>query len=178
MSYSTVISSTARGASRDTRTGKMPSWIARGLVGATALVLVGGLSGCAPGRVGAVQLPQQPASVAVTSASASADVDYDQLALDELDKIVNGTDDVTAGFDPVMQQRLSAEQVAAAWSAYQQQFGNYQAHGDPADVERGEFTVVDVPLTMAHGPGLFRVAFHQDGHIAGLFVLKAGTPVP
>jgi Protein of unknown function (DUF3887) len=76
-----------------------------------------------------------------------------------------------------MQQRLSAEQVAASWAAYQKQFGNYQSHGDPADVPRGALTVVDVPLTMERLPGLFRVTFDPDGHIAGLFLLKSGTPI-
>jgi hypothetical protein len=114
----------------------------------------------------------------VSAAFTPAAVDYDRLALDELDKIVNGADGVTAGFDPTMQQHLSAEGVAANWEAYQGQFGDYQSHGDPEDLTRGEITVVNVPLEMARVPGQFRIAFHPDGQIAGLFLLRTGVPTP
>jgi hypothetical protein len=141
------------------------------------LALVGGLAACStPGQAGAAKPAQSQAAAPPTAGSST--VDYDQLALDELDKIVNGSDEVTSGFDDTMQQRLSADQVAASWAAYQKRFGNYQSHGDPADVPRGALTVVDVPLTMERSPGLFRVTFDPDGHIAGLFLLQSGTPVP
>jgi uncharacterized protein DUF3887 len=155
---------------------RISTWFARALAAVAALALVGGLAACTtPGQAGAAK-PAQPPATAPPSAGPSV-VDYDQLALDELDKVVNGSDEVTSGFDDAMQQRLSADQVAASWAAYQQQFGNYQSHGEPADVPRGALTVVDVPLTMERGPGLFRVTFDPDGHIAGLFLLKSGTPV-
>ena len=160
---------------------RISTWVARALAGAATLALVGGLAACStPGQAGAAKPAQPPAAAPPTAAPPSAGpsaVDYDQLALDELDKIVNGSDEVTSGFDDTMQQRLSADQVAASWAAYQKQFGNYQSHGDPTDVPRGALTVVDVPLTMERSPGLFRVTFDPDGHIAGLFLLKSGTPI-
>ena len=60
----------------------------------------------------------------------------------------------------------------------QQQFGPYQSHGDPQDVQRGDITVVNVPLQMEREPGQFRLSVHPDGTIAGLFFLKEGVPVP
>lgn len=148
-------------------------------VGAAALAMIAGLSACGTvGVIGSGQYPQPPASAVTPAGSTPAAMDYDALALDELDKIVNGADGVTAGFDPTMQQRLSADGVAAGWAAYQKQFGDYQSHGDPEDVSRGDLTVVNVPLKMARKPGQFRITFHRDGHIAGLFLLKTGVPTP
>ncbi len=155
---------------------RISTWVVRVLARTAAFALIGGLAACSnPGQAGSMR-PAQPQTAASPSAAPAA-VDYDQLALDELDKVVNGSDEVTSGFGDTMQQRLSAEQVAAGWAAYQQQLGNYQSHGDPADVPRGALTVVDVPLTMERGPGLFRITFDPDGRIAGLFLLKSGTPV-
>jgi hypothetical protein len=156
---------------------RISTWVARGSAGVAALLLVGALAACSTTGQAGTAKPAQPPPAAVSPSADAAAVDYDQLALDELDKIVNGSDEVTSGFDDTMQQRLSADQVAASWAAYQKQFGNYQSHGDPADVPRGALTVVDVPLTMERGPGLFRTTFDPDGHIAGLFLLKSGTPI-
>jgi hypothetical protein len=165
---------------------RISTWVARAVAGAAASALIGGLAACStPGQAGTATPAQPPAAAPPSAASSSAPsstagpsaMDYDQLALDELDKVVNGSDEVTSGFDDTMRQRLTADRVAASWTAYQQQFGNYQSHGDPADVPRGPLTVVDVPLTMQRAPGLFRVTFDPDGHIAGLFLLKSGTPV-
>jgi len=155
---------------------RISTWVSRAMAGAAALALVGAVAACSTAGQSGAAKPAQPPAAASPSAGPAA-VDYDQLALDELDKIVNGSDEVTSGFDDTMRQRLSADQVAASWAAYQKQFGNYQSHGDPADIPRGALTVVDVPLTMERGPGLFRTTFDPDGHIAGLFLLKSGTPV-
>jgi uncharacterized protein DUF3887 len=103
----------------------------------------------------------------------------DQLALTTLTDIVQGNDStVTAGFDPTMQQKLPAAALGQAWTAYQQQFGPYQSHGDPQDVMRGDITVVNVPLQMEREPGQFRLSVHPNGTIAGLFLLKQDVPVP
>jgi hypothetical protein len=106
----------------------------------------------------------------------SAAVDYDQLALQELDSVVNGTDTATAGFDPVMRERLTPAAVAEAWAAYQSQLGDYQAHGNPVRMKQGELTVVYVPLQMARGAGQFQIAFHENGEIAGMFLLNPTVP--
>lgn len=84
----------------------------------------------------------------------------------------------TAHFDILMQQKLTPQQMASAWATYQQALGTYQSHRDPEDVPRGELTIVNVRLQMAELPGQFRVTFHKDGTVAGLYFLRAGVPVP
>ena len=96
-----------------------------------------------------------------------------------LDALVRGdTGDVTAEFDSTMRESLSADQLAVSWAGYQSMLGAYQSHGDPTQVARGDLTVVSVPLTMVNAPGEFRVTFRPDGTVAGLWLLKAGVPIP
>jgi hypothetical protein len=103
----------------------------------------------------------------------------DQIALATLNDIVQGDDAaVTARFDELLKEKLSADALGQAWSSYQQQFGSYQSHGDPQDVARGDLIVVNVPLQMQHEPGQFRLTVHPDGTVAGVFLLKEGVPVP
>lgn len=110
---------------------------------------------------------------------ATAATTPDQLALATLDNIVQGDDTAaTARFDPTMQSALPAAALGQAWTTYQQTLGAYQSHGDPQDLQRGDLTVVSVPLQMEHEPGQFRLSAHPDGTIAGLYFLKEGVPVP
>lgn len=103
----------------------------------------------------------------------------DEIALATFDNIVQGDDAaVTARFDPTMQSALSAAALGQAWTTYQQTLGSYQSHGDPQDLQRGDLTVVNVPLQMAREPGQFRLTVHPDGTIAGLYFLRQGVPVP
>ncbi len=111
--------------------------------------------------------------------TASAAGSPDQLALATLDQIAQGDNAAaTAYFDQTMADMLSAPALGQAWITYQQLLGTYQSHGDPQDVQRGELTVVNVPLQMEHAPGQFRLTVHPDGTIAGLYFLKEGVPVP
>ena len=103
----------------------------------------------------------------------------DKLALATLDQIVQGDNAAaTAHFDQTMAGMLSAPALGQSWITYQQLLGKYQSHGDPQDVQRGELTVVNVPLQMEHAPGQFRLTVHPDGTVAGLYFLKEGVPVP
>lgn len=103
----------------------------------------------------------------------------DELALATLDQIVQGDNAAaTAHFDQTMAGMLSAPALGQSWITYQQLLGTYQSHGDPQDVQRGELTVVNVPLKMEHAPGEFRLTVHPDGTVAGLYFLKEGVPVP
>jgi Protein of unknown function (DUF3887) len=123
------------------------------------------------GGIGLTGLSVSPIATAATAP--------DQLALATLDNIVQGDDaSATAAFDPTMQSALPAEALGQAWTTYQQVLGPYQSHGDPQDVQRGDLTVVNVPLQMEHEPGQFRLSVHPDGTIAGLYFLKQGVPVP
>ncbi|MGR4878073.1 DUF3887 domain-containing protein [Streptomyces sp. LARHCF249] len=117
-------------------------------------------------------------TVAGRAAAAPAQTQYDRIATQTLNDIVNGKfTAATARFDATMRELLSPDALAEAWETYQDKFGRYQSHGDPKDVTFGEFTVVNVPLRMEREPGEFRVTFHKDGSIAGLLFLETGVPL-
>jgi hypothetical protein len=123
---------------------------------------------------------QSPAASSSAPASVAPAPDrFNQQALDILNAVVRGDwNTVTAPFDPQMRQQLPAAKLCSAWSGYQQQFGNYQSHGDPQPVTRGDLTVVNVPLQMERMPGEFRITFDSNGAVGGLWLLRAGVPVP
>ncbi|MFG2986531.1 DUF3887 domain-containing protein [Streptomyces sp. NPDC048258] len=118
-------------------------------------------------------------TVAGPAAAASpAQTRYDRIATQTLDDIVNGNfTAATAHFDATLRKLLPPDALAEAWETYQDKVGRYQSHGDPKDVAFGELTVVNVPLRMEHRPGEFRLAFHEDGSIAGLWFLETGVPI-
>ncbi|ETW22414.1 DUF3887 domain-containing protein [Mycobacterium gastri] len=122
-------------------------------------------------------------SAASTSPTAKATTvqpgQYDQLALPILDAIIRGDfTAATANFDNQMRQTVPPDKLQSAWADYQATFGKYQSHGDPKQVPLGDLTVVNIPLTMEQMPGEFRVTFHNDGTVAGLWLLKVGVPLP
>ncbi|GAA2655018.1 hypothetical protein GCM10010425_82060 [Streptomyces spororaveus] len=103
---------------------------------------------------------------------------YDTIAVQTLDSIVNGDfTAATARFDPTVRKLLPPDALARAWVVYQDQMGRYRSHGGPMDTSSGTFTVVSVPLSMERRAGEFRVTFHEDMSIAGLFFLPAGFPI-
>jgi hypothetical protein len=51
-------------------------------------------------------------------------------------------------------------------------------HGDPEQLKRGDLAVVNIALHMEKQLGEFRVTFHPDGTVTGLYFLRAGVPVP
>lgn len=125
--------------------------------------------------------PLKPTPPTITHASPSATTRQspDEVARATLDDIIQGDDTgVTARFDPTMQSALSAQALGQAWTNYQQALGSYQSHGDPQDVQRGDLTVVNMPLQMEREPGQFRLTVHPDGTIAGLYLLRQGVAVP
>lgn len=150
---------------------------------ATAMVVAFSIAGCSTSETPSASSPTSAAesptpALTENSDTARAQSPADEMALEALDAIVQG--DFAAAvthFDTTMQQQLPPEGLEAAWTTYQQQFGSYQSHGDPDDVAVGDLTVVNVPLQMEREPGQFRVTFHEDGTIAGLYFLKEGVPV-
>lgn len=117
-------------------------------------------------------------ALGASSPAAAAPSQDDQLALQILDAITRGDFQAAAtGFDSQMKQKLTPQDLSSSWTTYQQAYGTYQSHGDPQDVAVGALTVVSIPLQMQTQPGEFRVTFHPDQTVAGLFLLKAGTPV-
>jgi hypothetical protein len=83
---------------------RISTWVVRALAGAAAFALIGGLAACStPGQAGSAK-PAQPQTAPSPSAAPNA-VDYDQLALDELDKIINGTSAICGVFLIFLQTR-------------------------------------------------------------------------
>lgn len=120
------------------------------------------------------------AKTTTSSSSVIPKAEYNQLAVGIIDAISRGDfDAATVEFDSALRKKLPASKLSANWATYQQQFGTYQSHGNPERVQRGDLTVVNVPLQMQTTPGQFRVSFRdKDGKVAGLWFLKAGEPVP
>jgi hypothetical protein len=151
----------------------------RAAVATTLVATVLALAACQGSQSGKPAASSSASSPAVASSSAAAAPSQDdQLALQILDAIVRGDfQTATAGFDDQMKQKLTPQDLSSSWATYQEAFGKYQSHGSPQDVALGALTVVNIPLQMQTQPGEFRVTFHPDQTVAGLFFLKAGTPV-
>ncbi|MEU9182656.1 DUF3887 domain-containing protein [Streptomyces sp. NPDC048550] len=114
----------------------------------------------------------------VAAPSPAAQTPYDRTATQTLDAIVDGNfAAATAHSDATLRKVLTPEALAGAWKTYQATFGRYRSHGDPKDVAVGEYTVVSVPLRMEREAGEFRVSFHKDGSVAGLWLLEPGVPI-
>lgn len=110
---------------------------------------------------------------------AAAEVVPDQVALSTLDEIVRGDyPAATAEFNPTMQTMLPTQALQQSWNLYQQVFGAYLSHGAPESIQRGDVTVVNVPLQMTRRPGQFRMSVQPDGTVASLTFLREGVPVP
>ncbi|MET9964180.1 DUF3887 domain-containing protein [Streptomyces sp. NPDC006326] len=137
----------------------------------------------ADGFASAAVPPHAPTAAGAASVPAGspsrAQTPYDRIAVQTLDAVARGDfTAATAHFDPTLRKLLTPQALAAAWESYQSTFGSYRSHGDPEDVARGGSTVVNVPLRMERRAGEFRLSFHKDGSIAGLWFLKTGVPVP
>ena len=86
---------------------------------------------------------------------------------------------IRADFDETMLEDLSEEGLRQTLAELEAQWGQLEGkEGDPEVVPREEFTVINVPVQFERRSAQVRVAFRQDGRIAGLFILKPGVPVP
>ncbi|WP_082948915.1 DUF3887 domain-containing protein [Mycobacterium sp. 1274756.6] len=146
---------------------------------AAALAAAATVAGCSPPEPREKPDPTTTVTTSTSEPEQSAQRRDDQLATEILENIVNHEfDAATARFDDDMKEKLPPAELSSAWTTYQQQLGSYESHGGPESVPRGEFTVVNIPLNMTEAPGQFRVTFHDDGTVAGLYFLVAGVPVP
>jgi hypothetical protein len=146
---------------------------------ATALWLTACGSDKHGGNASQPTVPSSSASSSTAGSTNPAPDQYNQLALQILDAVVRGDNaGATAHFDADLKEKLPPDKLAASWTNYQQTFGDYQSHGSPQQVPRGDLTVVNVPLQMSQQPGEFRVTFHNNQTVAGLFFLRTGVPVP
>ena len=60
--------------------------------------------------------------------------------------------------------------IAHGWAQAASSAGGFERVGEPSARQFGDYTVVEVPLTFKAGECLGRVAFDQEGKVAGLSV--------
>lgn len=104
---------------------------------------------------------------------------FDSQATESLTQIEHGNCEATASkFDATMKRALTPSGLCAGFLTYTQQFGALSGTGAAYSTKRGQLTVVRVPLTLIHSEGEFRISYHPDGTIAGVYFLKPGIPLP
>jgi Protein of unknown function (DUF3887) len=79
--------------------------------------------------------------------------------------------DVVAELDAAMTSKLSADELASAWAQVIGVAGEYQGMGEPQVQQKGDYTVVDVPLSFKNGLMTGRVVYDSEGRVSGLFVV-------
>lgn len=85
---------------------------------------------------------------------------------------------VHARFDADMTQSLPPERLADSWAVIVGGVGAYEGCGEPFVRRQADFTVVDLPLEFEAGAMIGRLAFRDDGRVAGLYVLEPGQEGP
>ncbi|WP_382304428.1 DUF3887 domain-containing protein [Herbiconiux sp. UC225_62] len=83
---------------------------------------------------------------------------------------------VTERFDGAMRDGLSEDSLAAAWAQIVGTSGAFESQGNPVVTRAGDITVTNTPLSMEAGDYTARIAFRDDGTIAGLHILSEPTP--
>lgn len=99
----------------------------------------------------------------------------DELSRTVLDDIAHARwDAVTARFDAVMREKLTADELAGNWIQVEQMVGAYQGHGNPGAAKRptDELTYTDTTMNFEVGDLVARITFRDDQSIAGLFFLN------
>jgi hypothetical protein len=141
---------------------------------ATALVLLlFVLASC--GKSNQSRATTSPSATAMVSSSS----DYARRAQTVVrDLMLGNYEAVRAQFNATMLASLSEQQLVVARTSFVATFGSFKSQGKPEVLERGNATVVNVPLTMEKGPAQARISFDADGKIAGLYLLRPGVPVP
>ena len=108
-----------------------------------------------------------------------ASTPFEAKALDELRQIDAGDCEPTAAaFDAVVKARLDATSLCASYRDYTDAFGALVRPTKATQTERGDLAVVQVFLELRRAKGEYRVSFHPDGTIAGIYFLRSGVPLP
>jgi hypothetical protein len=81
--------------------------------------------------------------------------------------------EVIGTFDENMRGRLDADRMAAGWAQTIALIGNLERIGEPAAVQAGDYTLVNIPLHFEAGEANGRVTFDRAGKVAGLFIRPA-----
>jgi Protein of unknown function (DUF3887) len=77
---------------------------------------------------------------------------------------------IRADFDAHLQQRLTADRLAAGWASVIGMFGQLDRIGEPFARRIGDDTLVDVPLHFEAGDARGIVRLDADGKVAGLAI--------
>ena len=88
-----------------------------------------------------------------------------------IDWIEGRYDQVTADFNQVMAEKMSADGLADAWAQLFGLVGRYEQLGEAAARQAGNLTIVDIPMTFEASEMKGRVVYDQVGKVTGLFVL-------
>lgn len=83
--------------------------------------------------------------------------------------------DTAARFDQAVRTSLDAPGPCGAFEKYQTALGRVTSSSAAYSQREGDLTVVRVPLALTRGRGEYRVTYHPDGRIAGIFFLKSIT---
>jgi len=78
---------------------------------------------------------------------------------------------VTADFNQIMAEKMSADGLADAWAQLAGLVGRYEQMGEAAARQAGDLTIVDIPMTFEASEMKGRVVYDKDGKVTGLFVL-------
>jgi hypothetical protein len=81
---------------------------------------------------------------------------------------------VCRDFDDRVAQRRDADGVATAWARLTGMVGLLEQVGEPVAYQAGDLTVVDIPLSFEAAERTARIAYDQDGKVAGLHFLPPG----
>jgi hypothetical protein len=81
--------------------------------------------------------------------------------------------EVIGALDEKMRERLDADRMAAGWTHTIALIGNLERIGEPAAVQAGDYTLVNIPLHFEAGEANGRVTFDRAGKVAGLFIRPA-----
>jgi Protein of unknown function (DUF3887) len=131
------------------------------------LTLISVLLGACPEESGTSRNPATPSQLELRAVEKVQQlVDHDFAA-------------IRADFDETMLEQLSEEELRQALADVEAKWGELEGReGDPEVVQTDGLTVVNVPVRFEERSAQVRVAFRQNGKIAGFFILKPGVPVP
>jgi hypothetical protein len=89
-----------------------------------------------------------------------------------IDWIEGRYEPVTADFNEIMAEKMSADGLADAWAQLAGLVGRYEQMGEAAARQAGNLTIVDIPMSFEASEMKGRVVYDKDGKVTGLFVLK------
>ena len=73
---------------------------------------------------------------------------------------------------------LSAKELERNTNAYVDLFGEFRSQGHAKVYDRSPIMTVTIALRMANRPGEARISYDTSDKIAGLYLLRAGVPIP